>query len=78
MERKLTNTTPGATFIGPKLKKLTGKIATKVCKVLSGGNVEVVTDGLENIPDPDTVFVRLVAFCKRLTYILRRRERKFM
>lgn len=54
--RKLTNTTPGATKIGPKLKKLTGNICAKVCKILSGGDVEVVTDGLENIPDGPVIF----------------------
>ena len=56
MKRKLTNTTLGATVIGPKLKKVTGKICAKVCKVLSGGSVEVVTDGLENIPDGPVIF----------------------
>lgn len=56
MERKLTNTTPGATCIGPILKKVTGKICAKVCKILAGGNVEVITDGLENIPDGPVIF----------------------
>ncbi len=54
--RKLTNTTPGATVIGPKLKKITGKICAKVCKIMSGGSVKVVTDGLENIPDGPVIF----------------------
>ena len=56
MKRKLTNTTLGATCIGPKLKKVTGKICAKVCTILSGGNVEVITDGLENIPEGSVIF----------------------
>lgn len=55
-KRKLVNTTLGATVIGPKLKNVTGKICAKVCKVLSGGTVEVVTDGLENIPEGPVIF----------------------
>ncbi len=55
-KRKLVNTTIGATVVGPKLKRVTGEICAKVCKVLSGGAVEVVTDGLENIPDGSVIF----------------------
>ena len=45
LHRKLTNTTPLATKIGPILKKPTGTICRKVCKLLAGGSVEVITDG---------------------------------
>lgn len=55
-ERKLTNTTKGATVIGPKLKRPTGVVCAKVCKLLSGGSVEVVTDGIENIPEGPVIF----------------------
>ena len=54
--RKLTNTTPGATIIAPKLKSITGKICEKLCKVLAGGAVEVIVDGTENVPDGPVLF----------------------
>lgn len=56
LNRKLTNTTKGATVIAPKLKKPTGAISRVVCKVLAGGPVEVITDGLENVPDGPVIF----------------------
>lgn len=56
MSRSLTNTTIGATLIGPKLKGITGKICTKVCRLLSGADVEMVVDGLENIPEGQVIF----------------------
>lgn len=46
--RKLTNTTKGATTIAPYLKKPTNAIAKVVTKALAGGEVEMITDGLEN------------------------------
>lgn len=49
-KRKLTNTTVGATVIGPKLKKATNFISRKLSNVLAGGKVKIVTDGIENIP----------------------------
>lgn len=64
-KRKLVNTTLGATVIGPKLKNVTGKICAKVCKVLSGGTVEVVTDGLENIPEGPVIFARVCRIYQR-------------
>jgi len=56
LDRKFTNTTIGATFIGPKLKKITNMLARKVCNVLAGGEVNVVTDGITNIPDGAVIF----------------------
>lgn len=44
LHRKLTHTTPLATKIGPVLKKPTGAICRKVCNLLAGGGVEVVTE----------------------------------
>ena len=35
LNRKLTNTTLGATTIAPKLKKITNKIATKLIKLFT-------------------------------------------
>lgn len=54
--RKLTNTTPGATWLSPKLKNITGKIARRLTKILAGGVLEIVTDGLENIPEGPVIF----------------------
>lgn len=51
LSRKLTNTTPGATTIAPKLKKITNKIAVAVTKAFSDKNVEWICDGKENIPE---------------------------
>ncbi len=56
LNRKLTNTTPGALTICPKLKKGVEKIATAVTKVLAGGEIEIVVDGQENIPDGTVIF----------------------
>lgn len=50
IKRKMRVTTPGALTIAPKLKGITGKIAQKVSTVLSGGEMDVVCDGIENIP----------------------------
>ena len=55
-KRRLTNTTPGAITIGPKLKKITGKICKKVCKMLCSDSLEMVVDGLENIPEGPVIF----------------------
>lgn len=54
--RKLINATRGATTIAPKLKRPTEKIARGLCKILAGGPVEVITDGIENIPDGPVIF----------------------
>lgn len=56
LSRKFTNTTIGASFIGPRLKKVTNVLAKKVCNVLAGGEVNVVTDGIANIPDGSVIF----------------------
>lgn len=56
VERKLVNTTMGATFIGPRLKKITNSIARKLCDVWAGGGVKFVTDGIEFIPQGPVIF----------------------
>lgn len=56
LHRKLTNTTKGAITLCPKIKKGVEKIAVGVTKALAGGNIEVVVDGLENIPDGAVIF----------------------
>lgn len=56
VNRKLTNTTVGATVIAPKLKKATNLIARKLCNVLAGGGVKIVTDGIANIPQVPVIF----------------------
>lgn len=56
LNRKLTNTTPLATKIGPILKKPTEAIARTMCKVLAGGEVKIVVDGTENIPEGAVIF----------------------
>lgn len=54
--RKLTNTTRGATTIAPKLKWITNAVADKLTDVLAGGTVEKISDGQENIPDGPVIF----------------------
>ena len=56
LKRKYTNLTPGALRIGPKLKKITNKLATKVTKMFSSKNVKIISDGQENIPDGPVIF----------------------
>ncbi len=56
LHRKLTNTTPGALTVAPKLKKFVNKLDSFVTKILAGGDIERVTDGLENIPDGPCIF----------------------
>lgn len=56
VNRKLKTTTPGALTIAPKLKGVTEIIARKVSRVLAGGNIEVVTEGQENIPEGAVIF----------------------
>lgn len=54
--RRLTNTTPGATTIAPKLKEPTNKISTKLVDILEKEEVELVSDGQENIPDGPVIY----------------------
>ena len=54
--RKLTNTTPGALTVAPKLKGMVERIAKSLCKILGGSDVKIVTDGLENIPEGPVIF----------------------
>lgn len=54
--RKLTNTTPGAATIAPKLKGITGIICKYVCKILARGECEIVVDGVENIQGDAVLF----------------------
>ncbi len=54
--RKLTNTTKGATTIAPHLKGITEWIARKVVKLLAIKNVLVTSSGQENIPDGAVIF----------------------
>ena len=56
ISRKLTNTTPGATTVAPKLKGITGIICNNVCKFLAGGDCEIVVDGVENIQEDAVLF----------------------
>lgn len=58
-KRKLTNTTKGATTIAPYLKKPTNAIAKVVTKALAGGEVEMITDGLENFRGGDRLYLRV-------------------
>lgn len=55
-KRKLANTTIGATTVAPKLKKATGAICKRLCKILAGGDVIVKADGQENISDGPVIF----------------------
>lgn len=55
-DRKLTNTTRGATTIAPKLKRITNVVADKMTDVLAGGAVVKISDGQGNIPDGPVIF----------------------
>ncbi len=54
--RKLTNTTQGATTIAPKLKWITNTVADKLTNILAGGVVVKTSDGQENIPNGPVIF----------------------
>lgn len=56
LKRKLTNTTPGTLTVAPKLKGITNKIATKVTRFLCKIDVEIIVDGIENIPEGSVLF----------------------
>lgn len=56
IDRKLCTTTPGALTVAPKLKKVTEKIAKKFSVILAGGEIEVISDGQENIPNGGVIF----------------------
>lgn len=57
LNRKLTNTTPLATVVGPVLKGVTTEIAKSVTKLFTNDNVELVCDGYyENVPAGTAIF----------------------
>lgn len=56
LKRQLTNTTPGALTIAPRLKKITNKIAGKLTRLLCRSKVEIISDGQENIPEEKVIF----------------------
>lgn len=56
MGRELTNITPGATTIAPKLKKITNKICEKTIRMFTTKDVEMTCSGLENIPNGPVIF----------------------
>lgn len=56
LERKLTNTTPGARTIAPKLKGITAKIATAVTKAFTNKNIEWVCEGNTDLPEGAVIF----------------------
>lgn len=56
LNRKLTNTTPGALTVAPKLKSITNKIADKLTRVLCRSKVEILSDGQENVPRGAVIF----------------------
>ena len=55
-QRKPQVTTPGATTLGPILKKPTNTIARAVTKLFVNKDVEWVCDGQENIPEEAAIF----------------------
>ncbi len=56
LNRALTNTTPGATKIGPKLKKITEKICILTTKAFTEENFDWISDGQENLPEGAILF----------------------
>ena len=55
IKRKLTNTTVGATTLGPVLKNISNKLAIMVTKMFSDKNVDWVADGQDNIPNNQVI-----------------------
>lgn len=55
-DRKLTNTTPGATFLGPKLKKITNKVSIGLVGLLTEKGADYIVDGQENIPNETVLY----------------------
>ena len=56
LNRKLQVTTKGALTVAPKLKKFVDKIAGGLIPILAGGNIEIVVDGQEHIPEGAIIF----------------------
>lgn len=56
LQRKLTNTTPGARFWGPKLKGITNKLCEATTKAFTNKDIEIVCDGQENVPKGTVIF----------------------
>lgn len=56
LQRKLTNTTPGATTIAPKLKTITNKLCEVTTRALTNKNIEITCDGQENIPKGAVIY----------------------
>ena len=56
LSRKLTNTTPCATTIAPKLKGITTKIALALTKAFTCKNVEWVCEGNSDFPEGAVIF----------------------
>ena len=56
LNRKLQVTTKGALTVAPKLKNITNKIATKVTRFFCKRDVEIIVDGIENIPEGSVLF----------------------
>ena len=54
--RRLKTTSPGARFLGPKLKKISNKLAIAVTKAFTNKNIEWIVEGKENIPDGSVIF----------------------
>lgn len=54
--RKLTNTTPCATTIAPKLKGITSKIAVGVTKAFTNKDIDWVCEGKKYIPNETAIF----------------------
>lgn len=56
LSRKLQVTTKGALTVAPKLKSVVNKIAVGLVPILAGGNIEIVSDGQECIPEGAVIF----------------------
>lgn len=56
LKRKLTNTTPGARTIAPKLKSITTKIALFVTKAFTNRNIEWICEGNTDFPQGGVIF----------------------
>lgn len=56
VNRKLVTTTPGATYLGPRMKGITNNLSRNLMRILCDKNFNYNVEGLENILDCNVLF----------------------
>lgn len=56
LQRKLQTTTKGAITVAPKLKPFVNKVAGKLTSIMAGGEMELIVDGIDNIPNGAVIY----------------------